>query len=265
MTRESAPLWWRHFLPQIRQVAKEQPGVVARSERRGGSSVVVVTNRIDYDGEGLSEEQVSADPWTQIRAWVDDAVARQAAEGDVPEPLSISVATVDADGAPNVRTVLMRFLDERGPGFVTALTSAKGRELAGNPRIAAALTWPAMFRAIRFRGTAVQVDRAEVEAYFDERPYGSRISAWTSRQSEPIASRAALEEQYAAYAAQWPDAGGSGDVPVPDFWGGYRIDVDEVEFWGGRRSRLHDRLVFTRVGEGSLADASAWHLHRRQP
>lgn len=225
----------------------------------------VVSTRVDYDGEGLDEADLAATPLEQIRRWVDAASARHTAAGDVPEPLALSLATVDPDGAPNVRTVLMRFLDERGPGFVTALTSTKGREIAGNPRVAAALVWPSMFRAIRFRGVAHEVSREEVEQYFDTRPYGSRISAWTSRQSEPIASRAALEAAYEEYAARWPELGAAGEVPVPDFWGGYRIVPDEVEFWGGRRNRLHDRIVVSRIGPGTLADAGAWRVHRRQP
>ncbi|GAA4397376.1 pyridoxamine 5'-phosphate oxidase [Fodinibacter luteus] len=224
--------------------------------------------RVDYAGDGLSEDQLLDTPYAQARAWVDEAVVRSAVEPDVFEPLAASVATVDAVGAPNVRTVLLRFLDERGPGFVTALTSAKGREIDGNPAVAVALTWPAMYRAIRFRGRAVPLDRAEVLEYWHSRPWASRISAWTSRQSEPVASRAELEEAYARRAAEFPDAGdegGEGDVPVPDFWGGYRVVPDEVEFWAGRRNRLHDRLVFTRTGDGDLGDASAWRLHRRQP
>lgn len=221
--------------------------------------------RTDYTGEGLSESDLPPTAYRQVRRWVDEAVARATSSADVPEPLAISVATVDAAGVPNVRTVLMRFLDERGPGFVTCLTSTKGRELAGNPAVAASLTWPAMFRAIRFRGRVELVSREEVEAYFDTRPYGSRISAWTSRQSEPIGSRAELEEQYSRYAAQFPELGRSGEVPVPDFWGGYRIIPDEVELWGGRRSRLHDRIVYTRTGPGTLDDAGAWRIHRRQP
>ena len=141
--------------------------------------------RVDYDGDGLTEEALLDTPYAQARAWVDDAVARAQVNPDVFEPLAISVATVDGDGRPNVRTVLMRFLDERGPGFVTALTSAKGRELTMTSAVAAALTWPAMYRAIRFRGTAVEVSREEVEQYFDSRPWASRISAWASQQSEP--------------------------------------------------------------------------------
>lgn len=221
--------------------------------------------RIDYTGTGLSEDEVAPTPWQQARLWVDEAVERSTVRADVSEPHALSVATVDADGAPNVRTVLMRFFDERGPGFLTNTLSTKGVELAGNPAIAASLTWPSMFRAVRFRGRAVPLARAEVEAYFATRPWGSRISAWASEQSKPAASRAALETAYETFASRWPDRGNPDDVPVPEFWGGYRIVCDEVEFWGGRTNRLHDRLVFTRVSDGSLDEASAWELSRRQP
>jgi pyridoxamine 5'-phosphate oxidase len=221
--------------------------------------------RVDYEGDGLTEDRLLATPYAQARLWVDEAVARSHVEQDVFEPLAMSVATVDAAGVPNVRVVLMRFLDERGPGFVTALTSTKGRELTATSAVAASLTWPAMYRAIRFRGHALEVSRAEVEEYFDSRPWASRISAWASQQSEPIGSRAELEAQYAVQAAAFPDHGRDDDVPVPDFWGGFRIVPDEVEFWAGRRNRLHDRLVFSRVGDGSLDDADAWRLFRRQP
>jgi len=221
--------------------------------------------RVDYDGDGLTEDRLLDTPYAQARSWVDHAVARSQDHPDVFEPLAMSVATVDGDGRPNVRTVLMRFFDERGPGFVTALTSTKGRELTGRSAVAASLTWPAMYRAIRFRGNALEVPREEVEEYFDSRPWASRISAWASQQSEPIGSREQLEAQYVARAAAYPDHGGDRDVPVPDFWGGFRIVADEVEFWAGRRNRLHDRLVFTRVGEGDLADAASWEVHRRQP
>lgn len=221
--------------------------------------------RIDYTGAGLSEDEVLPTPWLQAKAWVDDAVARSQAQADVPEPHALSVATVDAHGVPNVRTVLMRFFDERGPGFVTSTLSAKGIELAGNPGIAASLTWPSMFRAIRFRGRAEVVERDEVTEYFGSRPWASRISAWASRQSEPATSRAELETAFETYAGRWPDRGNADDVPVPDFWGGYRVICDEVEFWGGRTNRLHDRLIFSRVSDGSLDVADAWELSRRQP
>ncbi len=221
--------------------------------------------RVDYTGDGLSEAEVAATPWLQARRWVDEAVERSQVQADVPEPLAISVATVDASGRPNVRTVLMRFFDERGPGFVTGTESTKGLEIAATGGIAAALTWQAMFRAIRFRGVAQELSREEVVGYFGSRPWASRISAWASRQSQPIEGRGGLEDAYARCAAQFPDHGNADDVPVPDFWGGYRVLADEVEFWGGRRNRLHDRLVFSRVGEGSLDEPAAWSLSRRQP
>lgn len=221
--------------------------------------------RVDYTGEGLSEAQVAATPWQQARLWVEEAIARSESQGDVPEPTALSVATVDAAGLPNVRTVLMRFFDDRGPGFLTATVSTKGQEIAATGGLAAALTWPSMFRAIRFRGQARELERDEVEGYFRSRPWASRISAWASQQSQPVDSRADLEAAYDRYAAQFPDHGSVDDVPVPDFWGGYRVHCDEVEFWGGRRNRLHDRLVFTRTGEGTLDDAASWSLSRRQP
>ena len=221
--------------------------------------------RREYHGEGLTESAVATTPWEQTRRWVDDAVYRSVERDDVPEPLAMSLATVDAAGRPDVRTVLLRFFDPAGPGFVSNLESTKAAQIAANPRVAAALVWAGMYRAIRFRGTAQQLGRDEVERYFGERPWGSRISAWASRQSQVIEGRSGLEEAYERYAARWPDRGRPDDVPVPGFWGGYRITCDEVEFWAGRSNRLHDRLAFLRVGEGALDDVSAWRLERRQP
>ena len=226
---------------------------------------LAVVHRVDYRGEGLDEAQLAASPYLQARAWVDAAITAAEDRDDVPEPMAISVATVDAGGAPDVRTVLMRFFDERGPGFVTNLGSAKSLQLQADPRIAAALTWPAIYRAIRFRGTAEPIERDEVEAYFDSRPYGSRLSAWASDQSRPVADRAALERRWQEVLARFPDTGSDRDVPVPDFWGGWRIVCDEVEFWAGRSNRLHDRLVFRRTGPGGIADPDAWTVVRLQP
>ena len=221
--------------------------------------------RREYHGEGLTESELAATASEQARRWLDDAVYRSVERDDVPEPLAMSVATVDASGRPDVRTVLLRFLDQQGPGFVSNLQSAKGVQIAANPAVAAAIVWPAMYRAIRFRGVARQLGRDEVGRYFRERPWGSRIGAWASRQSQVIQDRVGLEEAYQRYAAQWPDLGGPDDVPVPGFWGGWRITCDEVAFWAGRANRLHDRLVFVRVGGGGLDDASAWRVERRQP
>jgi pyridoxamine 5'-phosphate oxidase len=221
--------------------------------------------RREYHGEGLTESDLAATPWEQARAWVDDAVYRSAERDDVPEPMAMSLATIDAAGRPDVRTVLLRFFDPSGPGFVSNLQSTKGTQITGNPAVAAAILWPAMYRAIRFRGIAHQLGRDQIEQYFRERPWGSRISAWASRQSQVIEGRSPLEEAYQRYAARWPDRGQPTDVPVPDFWGGFRISCDEVEFWAGRTNRLHDRLVFVRIGDGGLDDASAWRVERRQP
>lgn len=219
---------------------------------------------MEYAGGGLSEDQLAPTPFEQVSRWVGEARARQAEHGDVPEPDALSVATVDDDG-PDVRTVLMRFLDPRGPGFVTNLASTKGRQLQARPQIAASLTWPSMFRAIRFRGLAEIVDRGEVEDYFRQRPWGSRISAWASEQSRSVVGRAALETAYAEYAERFPDRGRPDDVPLPEQWGAVRIRPDRVEFWAGRVNRLHDRLVLTRTGAGDLADAASWELSRLQP
>ena len=221
--------------------------------------------RREYSGDGLTESELAATPWEQARRWLDDAVYRAVERDDVPEPMTMSLATVDAAGRPDVRAVLMRFFDPGGPGFVTNLESTKGDQIAGNPAVAATVVWQAMYRAIRFRGTAQELGRDEVERYFAERPWGSRIGAWASRQSRLTDGRSGLEETYQRYAARWPDQGGLTDVPVPDFWGGYRITCDEVEFWAGRSNRLHDRLVFVRVGDGALDDAGSWRPERRQP
>lgn len=224
-------------------------------------------HRVDYAGPGLGEQQLAPTPYEQLTRWLEEAVRRQADRGDVPEPYAMAVATVDEQGRPDVRTVLMRLLTEQGPGFLTNLQSAKGRQLARLPFAAATLVWPAMFRAVRFRGPTELIPRGEVERYFASRPWGSRISAWASAQSAPVATRDELEEAFAAYAARFPDRGRADDVPVPAQWGGLRILPTEVEFWAGRPNRLHDRLRLTRGSglPGTLATPGAWQVQRLQP
>lgn len=218
-------------------------------------------DHVDYVGEGLDDGEVPTAPFALVSSWVEVARARQVARGDVPEPLSIHVATVDEQGRPDVRTVLMRFLDERGPGFVTSLESAKSRQLQATPALAATLTWPAMFRAVRFRGRAELVGDTEIDTYFAERPRGSQLSAWVSHQSQPIEGRDSLERAWAEVEARYAGQ----DVPRPGFWGGWRIVCDEVEAWAGRRNRLHDRFRWARVAEGGLDDPRAWRVERLQP
>lgn len=220
--------------------------------------------RHDYAGQ-LDEAGAPAAPLDIVRAWIADAVERLPAAGGLAEPTALCVATVDAEGAPDVRTVLMRDLDEVGPSFYTNLLSAKGEQIAHEPRVAAALTWPSLFRAIRFRGVAEPVPPQEVRAYFVSRPWGSRVAAHASAQSRPVADRASLETAYQECAGRFPDTGSPDDVPVPPTWGGYRVVVDRVELWAGRPSRLHDRLVWERTGPGGMDVPTAWRRSRLMP
>lgn len=220
-------------------------------------------SRPDYDSEGIDAATMSAAPWDEISVWVSEAIGAAQASPGLFEPTAVSVATVDGAGMPNVRTVLARFLDDRGPGFVSSRHSAKAVELAGNPHIALAYTWPAIFRAIRFRGVAESIPPEELRAYWQTRPYGSQIAASASRQSHPIESRAALEAEFTRWQARYPE--GAESVPMPEDFCGWRVHCEEVEFWAGRRSRLHDRIVYARSGPGTLADPAAWEMTRRQP
>jgi len=216
---------------------------------------------LDYTGGGLAEAEVPAAPFALVTEWVAAARTRQLDRGDVPEPLSIAVATVDGEGRPDVRTVLLRFLDPRGPGFVTSLESAKSAQLREVPALAATLTWPAMFRAIRFRGRAEPIGEEELDAYFAGRPRGSQISAWVSHQSAPVGGREELEQAWARAEERFEGRA----VPRPGTWGGWRIVCDAVEAWAGRSNRLHDRFRWSRVDEGGLDDPAAWRLERLQP
>jgi pyridoxamine 5'-phosphate oxidase len=161
----------------------------------------------------------------------------------------MTLATTTPDGIPSARMVLLKGVDDGGFVFFTNYESRKARELSENPRAALILYWSAMRRQVRITGRVERLSQPESEEYFRSRPRGSRLAAWASRQSEVIADRSVLEDEYRRLENEYADA----DVPLPPFWGGYRVTPDVVEFWKGRENRLHDRLRYTRQRDGSWA------------
>jgi pyridoxamine 5'-phosphate oxidase len=196
------------------------------------------------DEQGLSEGDVDPDPLVEFRSWY-----RLAEESGVPQPDAMTLATTTPDGIPSARMVLLKGVDDGGFVFFTNYESRKARELSENPRAALILYWSAIRRQVRITGRAERLSQPESEAYFRSRPRGSRLAAWASRQSEVIADRSVLEDEYRRLENEYADA----DVPLPPFWGGYRVTPDVVEFWKGRENRLHDRLRYTRQRDGSWA------------
>jgi pyridoxamine 5'-phosphate oxidase len=158
----------------------------------------------------------------------------------------MTVATTTPDGRPSARIVLLKEVDERGFVFFTNYGSRKGQELDANPRAALVFHWNLLQRQVRVEGRIERTSKEESEAYFHSRPRGSQIGAWASRQSQSLASRAELVEQVATMEARFPD----GEVPLPEFWGGYRVIPEAIEFWQGRLYRLHDRVRFESAGNG---------------
>ena len=205
--------------------------------------------RREYARARLDEANVSPDPITEFARWFEEAV-----KAEVQEPNAMTLASVSPDGAPSARIVLLKGFDERGFTFFTDYRSQKGGDLEQNPRAALVLYWPELERQIRITGAAVLVGREESEAYFRTRPRGSRISAWVSHQSQVIASRKLLEERVPELEQRFP----GDDVPLPPYWGGFRVVPAAVEFWQGRTSRLHDRIRYVRDGEH-------WRIERLSP
>ncbi|KAI0761925.1 pyridoxamine 5'-phosphate oxidase [Trametes elegans] len=205
--------------------------------------------------ESLSPSNVAPDPLAQFRAWF-TAVSADTA---VPEPEAMTLCTATASGVPSARVVLLKQADARGFVFYTNYTSRKSAELAANPHAALAFYWRAVHRQVRVVGRAERVTRAESEQYFRSRPRGSQVGAWASRQSTVVA-----DGEVQARAEKLAERFGDGEVPLPEFWGGWRIVPDEVEFWLGKPSRLHDRVRYTRV-EGSSDDAPQWKIERLAP
>ena len=220
--------------------------------------------RVSYGEGSLAEADLAATPLAQLERWYADAVAAARA-GVLAEPNAMVLATADADGAPAVRTVLLKGMDAAGLRLFTNLGSRKARQVAVQPEVALLFGWHAMQRQVALRGRAEELGRAEVEAYFRSRPYGSRIGAWASTQSADAGGRAEIEARAEELARRFPDTGSDGDVPLPGHWGGFLVRPREVEFWQGRRSRLHDRLVFLADAPAPLDDAAAWRVQRRWP
>lgn len=201
--------------------------------------------RAEYIAVGLHEDDLTPDPVGMFRRWF---MAAQ----ELPEPNAMVLATVSADGRPSARTVLLKGLDDRGFVFFTNLTSRKGDDLAANPRCALLFPWHSLERQVRIEGTATELDRTDVEAYFLRRPRGAQLGAWASPQSRVVTAEE-LSRRYAEADAAHPDA-----VPAPDFWGGYVVRPEVVEFWQGRANRMHDRLRYRREGE-------RWAVERLAP
>lgn len=197
----------------------------------------------------LLESDVAADPRAQLERWLADAVA-----AEMIEPTAMTLATVDADGRPSARVVLFKGMHEGGLTFYTNYEGRKGRELAQNPNVALVFWWDKLERQVRIEGRVARLSPAVSQVYFDSRPRGSRIGAIVSRQSAVVDSRATLDARYDATVAKI----GNDDIPLPAFWGGYRVEIESMEFWQGRRGRLHDRLRYRR-------DGSAWRLERLEP
>jgi len=198
---------------------------------------------------GISELTVSEDPYTLFHDWFEDAK-----RAGLTLPEAMTVATATRDGIPSARMMLLKGYGEAGFVFYTNYESRKSRELLENPHAAMVLHWPTLQRQIRIEGDIQKMSAEESANYFETRSRGSQIGAWSSKQSSPLRDRAELEQQVRKRKLQFKD----GEVPLPPFWGGFRLKPQHIEFWQGRLDRLHDRLRYTR-------DGSNWRIERLYP
>ena len=206
------------------------------------------TTRSDPGLETLSEDTLAGDPMTQFAGWL-----AQAQQEGIPEPTAMVLATTSAGGRPRARTVLLKAHGPEGFTFYTNRTSRKGQDLQVHPRACAVFPWYALGRQVTAEGGVRMMSQASSEPYFKSRPRGSQIGAWASRQSQVIGSRAELDRRAGELEQRWP-----GEVPMPDFWGGYVLVPETVEFWQSGAYRLHDRLRYRRHGDG-------WIIERLSP
>lgn len=221
-----------------------------KDEQRSDSAPAIAELRREYAHTGLNEHDADPDPFRQFARWFGEALAAGATE-----PNAFTLATATREGLPSARVVLLKGFDERGFAFYTNYESRKGVELAENPAAAMVFYWSGLERQIRIIGRVTRLSREESDAYFRSRPTGSRLGAWASAQSRPIPGRAVLEERLRQLEAEHPD----GDIPLPPFWGGFRVAPAEFEFWQGRPNRLHDRLRYRREENDS------WSIERLSP
>ena len=189
----------------------------------------------------VDEHDLDPDPIRAFAAWFAEAVA-----AGIAQPEAMALATSTPDGRPSVRMVLLKGHDERGFTFFTNRESRKGDEIAANPHAALVLYWQPLNRQVRIEGAVEQIADAESEAYFATRAPGSQIAAWASPQSQPITGRHEIDKRYAEAEARFS----GGEIPLPPFWGGYRVVPDAIEFWQGRENRFHDRIRYERTADG---------------